>query len=381
MRERRLLQEELARMPETQVEMARREELKRLTKYYLKLVEEESTVKKMYKEEKKEEKRKIILKLSKDIATRRIEVSNQMFSNRIGDFKEEKDKEKDKVLFNCPKGDCRGFVTTKEHKCGVCDIEVCKKCSVFIEDEVQHQCKKEDIETAKMLQRETKPCPECHILIYKIEGCDQMWCVHCKTPFSWRTGQKVFERIHNPHYYEWQRQMNGGVAPRVQGDVVGRNCQDEHRIAFYILATQRIFFNQDERYRLFFNNLHQTIGHLLDIAVPRVVRPDNMDIRILYLQKEISQEKLSQLVQRRDKLFEKKTEIRQIIELFDQVCEEQIFRKIREEGMYNREQAEKFTKKVYNIIKFINTQLELISKKYNMKRKKITYEQGYFKFI
>jgi hypothetical protein len=37
-----------------------------------------------------------------------------------------------------------------------------------------------------------------------------MWCIECKTAFSWSKGTVEKGVIHNPHYYQWMRQ-NGGV--------------------------------------------------------------------------------------------------------------------------------------------------------------------------
>ena len=50
----------------------------------------------------------------------------------------------------------------------------------------------------------------CTAAIFKISGCDQMWCTQCHIAFSWKTGQKVTGVIHNPHFYQWQRN-NGGA--------------------------------------------------------------------------------------------------------------------------------------------------------------------------
>jgi hypothetical protein len=57
--------------------------------------------------------------------------------------------------------------------------------------------------TIKMIQKESKPCPNCNEFISKISGCDQMFCVHCGTAFSWKTGQVERGTIHNPHAHQY----------------------------------------------------------------------------------------------------------------------------------------------------------------------------------
>ena len=134
------------------------------------------------------------------------------------------------VLRGCPGEGCRGFLN-ESWVCGVCDISVCRQCHIGLaEDEMVeehhaaapsersqmrlHICDPDQVATAKMLARDTKPCPKCKALISKIDGCDQMWCTQCQTPFSWITGQVEEGRVHNPHYFEWQRRNKGSVAGR-----------------------------------------------------------------------------------------------------------------------------------------------------------------------
>jgi len=72
----------------------------------------------------------------------------------------------------CPDGDCRGFLSSR-WKCGVCDKWACPDCHVikgFTQDE-PHECKPDDLATAKLLDSDTKPCPKCRTSIFKIDGC------------------------------------------------------------------------------------------------------------------------------------------------------------------------------------------------------------------
>jgi hypothetical protein len=148
-----------------------------------------------------------------------------------------------RVFRACPLDRCRGFLD-ETGKCGMCEEQVCLKCHEVLPSkaglshsagsanhevlvsstESPHICDPATVATVKLLARETKPCPNCHASIYKIDGCDQMWCTQCQTPFSWLTGLKEEGRVHNPHYYEWMRRTQGSV-PRETGDAPCRDGQ------------------------------------------------------------------------------------------------------------------------------------------------------------
>lgn len=127
------------------------------------------------------------------------------------------------AIFPCSNNDCNGLLSN-QYKCEVCQLFTCSRCLELIgtkEQKCEHICKKENIETVNSIKEETKPCPECKTRIYKIDGCDQMWCTKCHVTFSWKTGKQTNARIHNPHYYEWRRK--NGTLEREPGDVPG-NC-------------------------------------------------------------------------------------------------------------------------------------------------------------
>ena len=122
---------------------------------------------------------------------------------------------KEKKVFKkkCPSQDCSGFLS-EDHTCPICKCKVCKDCNDIISDpsvgesKHQHVCNPDIVASLKFIRKDTKQCPGCQTSIHKIDGCDQMWCTHCKIPFSWKTGEKVTGTIHNPHFYEWRKNNN-----------------------------------------------------------------------------------------------------------------------------------------------------------------------------
>ena len=143
----------------------------------------------------------------------------------------------------CPntEANCRGFLST-QWKCNLCNMWACKDCHEIKGDnqDAEHTCHPDNLASAKLIDAETRGCPKCGARVYKISGCNQMFCTACNDcAFDWVTG-RIETVIHNPHYYEFQRQRNGGQAPRVAGDILcGREV--DHNTARAIVE----FFPED----------------------------------------------------------------------------------------------------------------------------------------
>jgi hypothetical protein len=123
----------------------------------------------------------------------------------------------------CPNtaANCRGFLST-QWKCNLCNMWTCKDCHEMkgATQDIPHVCNADNLASAKLIDAETRACPKCGARVYKISGCNQMFCTACNDcAFDWVTG-RIETVIHNPHYYEFQRQLNGGHAPRVPGDIL-----------------------------------------------------------------------------------------------------------------------------------------------------------------
>ena len=85
---------------------------------------------------------------------------------------EKEDKEKARFVRQCPANGCRGFLST-QWKCGICEQWSCPECHELKgpNRDCQHKCDPNNVETAKMLAKDSKPCPKCQSLIFKISGC------------------------------------------------------------------------------------------------------------------------------------------------------------------------------------------------------------------
>lgn len=138
--------------------------------------------------------------------------------NGASDEKEERKK----FMMHCRTPECRGFLST-QWKCELCEKYTCARCLESVgahENKATHECKKENVESAEMIKKESKPCPACGVPIHRIEGCASMWCVSCRTGFNWNTLKIHSGRIDNPHYFEWRNAGGGeGGMPRNAGDL------------------------------------------------------------------------------------------------------------------------------------------------------------------
>lgn len=219
-----------------------------------------------------------------------------------------KQEEKPKVHFvrKCPNGECRGFVNS-QWTCGLCNVRVCSECHEIKGDD-EHECKPENRETAKLLAKDTKPCPKCATLIFKINGCDQMWCTQCHTAFSWRTGNIESNTIHNPHYFEYLRKT--GRIERNPADVqCGRQLDNWFVQRMHTLQRQHNF-------PAGIIEICRLIIHMREVHMPNFRRDnirDNLDLRTKYLMDEIDEQKLKKMLQIREKNSSKKHEISNIL--------------------------------------------------------------------
>ena len=211
----------------------------------------------------------------------------------------------------CPYTGCKGFLSTA-WKCGLCDMWTCPDCHEGrgADREAEHTCNPDSLETAKMLERDSRNCPKCAAMIFKIDGCDQMFCTQCHTAFSWRRGTIETGTIHNPHYYDYMRRHGGGL-PRAPGDVPCGGLPGWHELAVKFKLRQSPWYN-------LISAAHRSIGHVNHVMIPRYtadVQANNRDLRIKYMIGDLPDEEFKKKIQQRDKARQRKADIRQVCEM------------------------------------------------------------------
>ncbi len=271
---------------------------------------------------------------------------------------------KKKFIMRCMDDECRGFLSSA-WKCGTCDKYTCPKCRVVKgeRNDENHICKEDDIATTNLLVSETKPCPNCAIPIFKIDGCDQMWCVQCRTPFSWNTGLKVSGTIHNPHYYKWQEEMNNGAAPRVPGDnrPHGGNCGEMPWLETVDVMIKRV--KKEDGYEFEkWSDCYRMIEHIRHVVLPHypatIDLQDNADLRVRFLMNEISEKEWLKRLRIRQKKSEKNREIFQILEMFITSLADLFV-------LFVRREIKNIGAQAINLRYYVNNNLQKISSNYN----------------
>ena len=238
---------------------------------------------------------------------------------------EKQKEEARKFIMPCPNADCRGYLSA-QYKCELCEYHTCSKCFELIglhkdkeEEEAGHVCKPENVESAEFIRKQSKPCPCCGTRISKIDGCDQMWCTQCKKAFSWNTGKIVTGAIHNPHFYQYQREHGGGMAPRNPGDIVcgGLPAFRDLNEKMYRLQVHKS--NPDLLNTI--TNIHRLQGHFnqFNVIQLRTAVQAEQDFeleRVQYIVQEINRAELANKIFRKDKSRKMKIALLHVCELF-----------------------------------------------------------------
>ena len=343
--------------------------------------------------------------------------------------------ERKKFIMPCPSNSCKGYLSS-QYKCNLCELYTCPDCFDILgyNKTDHHTCKEENLTSAQLIKKETKGCPKCGVRIFKISGCDQMWCTECKVAFSWNTGKVVLNgSIHNPHYYQYMQNNNTNTL-RNPGDIICGGLINHYHLqsitrnlynlsknnSDYIkelTSTSKILKNILENKTptteqnilsaliTLLNNLHRLLNHITNVDLincRRKVREfsNNDHLTIEYILNKKTKDELSTCILRNDNLRKKNTELLNIYELLSVVGIERFNNILNYYNTNNIEltKATTSTKSTKSTIEFLeliinsvneinetinmtNNVLKQISYNYNMTVTIINYDPKQYNYI
>jgi hypothetical protein len=311
-----LLEEEKTYLPELQTEANKIIELNKINKKIeekeREIIENDKNVYQWVYEQRN--KHEIYLYERKDLENKR----RMIYSTKTN--------KKKSVIMKCPIENCKGFLS-QEYVCGLCVQKICKECHK--KEEEKHECDDNDIATMKELNNNTKQCPKCFIRIYKIDGCDQMFCIQCHTAFSWNTGTIETGVIHNPHYFKALREGNINI-PRHQEHQGECGPIPNYRVISNIIKPFSVF-DQDD-----IEHFYQQISHHRNVTLVRFTHTDDNNIsndRVQYLAGLLDEKTFKSKLFVRKQKQQRKVEEREILHSYVTIGEE-LFRSLNENNVY-----------------------------------------------
>lgn len=259
-----------------------------------------------------------IEEIEEEITQRRFKITD--LESDLNFLKYNKNSKKSVSFFgHCPNEGCEGFINSF-WKCGLCDQKVCKSCKENIGNEKDayklHSCNPDTLASVRAMKGESKPCPKCKVPIFKINGCNMMWCTNCNVSFCWRTGEIHLRNIHNPHYFEWLNRTRGNNLENNGGNNLENNgCIED------IPATIR---GIDERLstlqRKNLINIIHLVRHVRHYTMTdidnRIQRDNFQNYRIQYITKIDNIDSFKFKLQKEDKKKKKLNDQYQVFDMF-----------------------------------------------------------------
>ena len=288
------------------------------------------------------------------------DIQRQSVSLHVERYKKQ---EKQQFVKGCPSNTCRGFLSTA-YKCGTCEKYFCPDCNAVKQsrNDETHVCDADTKATLDLLKSDSKPCPKCTVMIFRISGCPQMWCVQCHTAFNWDTGHIDKGYVHNPEYFRYLRER-GDHIPRNPNDIVnGCNVriplQSELR-----QALQKTIITHRE-----WSGWYDYLNHVRWYILPNDARNyrdiDYSEFRIAYLNGELTKEVWKKNLKMKMKKDELLMERFFILDMFCNVMSDLFI------NLMANQDITMFQGNAKEIFIYTNNQMERLNKKFLSKDKK-----------
>jgi hypothetical protein len=211
-----------------------------------------------------------------------------------------------------------------------------------------------------------------------LANCNQMFCTNCHVAFDWKTLHIATGVVHNPHYFEWQRQH--GDQTRDPLDIQCGQEIDHTIIQFCQRANKRFVENSiDSSTRLvnismnqMMNRLMEKIPHVHHVSIPRYqdtnIYARNQALRLQLLRKYITKSEFKMKIQRSDKAGNKKRDILNILVTYRDAATDITIRlteKIRTNQHTSVTHFEAFYTEYYTLHSYVNQCLSEVARTYS----------------
>lgn len=268
----------------------------------------------------------------------------------------------------CPEESCKGFINivpTEDNNsneesqsvilcnCSVCNNNFCSMCRVKVANEGEvknHKCDIDTIKSLKMIEKDSKQCPGCKVVIFKISGCNQIFCTNCKIAFNWDTLEIEMGRIHNPHYFEWlaqtqqtpeqhqQQNQNRFTMEDGCGNVIQNwmeklteildNYYPKLESSMSTTSTTTLKMYSMYECRQLISNIYRVINHMRDVEISQIPDPTvrHLRNRIQYVRNYLTEEEWKKYISTDERGYKTKMMWNQIVEMFVTVATD-IFQK------------------------------------------------------
>lgn len=288
-------------------------------------------------------------------------------TTRMTDLRYPQDaRERKQFVRKCPGDNCKGFLSTA-WKCGICESNVCKECNEIYLDKDDHVCDEDAKKTVEFLAKDTKPCPSCGTMIHKIEGCDQMFCIECKSGFSWTRGTIEKGVIHNPHYYALLQNNPDMEIRRNPGDF---ECGGLPSLHLHIHTIRKLSSETSSKRNIdILVSLHRGIRHIEQVELPRYYVADNIHEneaeRIHYMLNHLDEDSFKRKIQIKEKKNQKKKQIHEVFEMVRSTSSDIVRTIFDTLDTYSNHNIEQKFAEIKQIQNYANVALENISKTFS----------------
>ena len=272
------------------------------------------------------------------------------------------EKKKETFIKACPDDTCRGFLSTA-YKCGTCDVYFCPDCNErkAERNDETHVCNEETKATMALIKSDSKPCPKCRMMIFRISGCPQMWCVQCHTAFNWNTGIIDDGHVHNPEYFRYLRETGQNI-PRNPNDLFVNRCM---RLPSINELRRVMGYGELHGRQHCWSGWYDYLNHIRGYVLPHEIRNfrdmDYSEYRIAYLNGEISEQEWKKMLKMNMKKHELQMERFLILDMFCNVMTDLFI------NLTDNKDIDLLQDNALKIFEYTNTQMEKLNKKFTSK--------------